>query len=205
MKNRGKEFSFIGGVSELSPEEMAFCINKIQWQIINEAQKQTELGQRLLSELRCKSDRIEVFNGVALKYRTYDKNTSINNMLCSECKVLINVHEMHIAGTSYYPGSSAFIRIVNFCNITCLRSWMKKPPIKRKGGIHQTVFIPISPDTMRIAQAVDDAARQILDRDAIDPRIIDQIMRNCFGSMYNSVPDAYEQVFYRLKEISRDE
>jgi len=56
-----------------------------------------------------------------------------------------------------------------------------------------------------IEQATDDAARRILERDMVNPRIIDQIIRDCFGSLYRSTPDAHERVIKRTREIFREE
>lgn len=56
-----------------------------------------------------------------------------------------------------------------------------------------------------IEQATDEAARKLLGEDGVNPGIIDRIIRNAFGSLYNSVPDAHERVIERARSIFREE
>lgn len=56
-----------------------------------------------------------------------------------------------------------------------------------------------------IEQATDEAARRLFEEDGVNPGIIDRIIRNAFGSLYNSVPNAHERVIERARVIFREE
>jgi hypothetical protein len=56
-----------------------------------------------------------------------------------------------------------------------------------------------------VEQATDEAARRLLEQDGVNPGIIDRIIRNAFGSLYGSTPDAHERVIKRAREIFRGE
>jgi len=192
-------------ISELSDEQVEFCINKMRSRIIDATQKQTEFGQLISSIVHDKIDEWEILNNITLSHRSFNSPRDSYEGYCSCCRKKIDICKIHISGATYFPGTSKLLVVSIFCDINCLKNWMQKPPIKEQEETHQIVYIPTTSNKMRIEQAVDDAAQQILNMDAENPKIIDQIIRNCFGSLYDSVEDVYEQVFYRIKEISRDE
>lgn len=56
----------------------------------------------------------------------------------------------------------------------------------------------------KVEKATDRAAKRLLDIDMVNPRIIQNVIRDEFGSLLASVPDAHERVIERTRILQRE-